>query len=496
MPKKISELKPGEWVTVEGYVTGVSDGYSPSMAQYGVLADESGAIKIVSWKKSNLPRLESGCWYSFNRCPTNYDNGVLNLFLVKTSIIKKIPEKHFEMPEIIPVCDINYGVVSIRAIVLSTDTYHRDDVFQKGWLGDESGFRAPYTIKKGISHETLIEGRIYRFLYCLVERYQNHQDITLDHSVILENDDAELTLDPCLSDYEWIHIIPPNPMSKHPCEVIMEFIDKNCDIYGKTRDEKISNLFPSVQKLTALYSTHQAIGYGDPATQVAYMLRYFPYYIETTHHILDFIDPAEANSVFIDNMSLCLYGCGPAPELLGILRYLQNHQPQVRYVDINCFDQYDWNPWRGLCAKKISKEYWSGTVGDVNHSSWNYLTDNEDNKEREKVNQAKLHSIQNCFSDLVYSEVPNDTIVKTFLDLFKMTSAGSLFILNDQNIAPIKTIFTQISNEIETRHLGKSIKTPTSYESHPPDCTIPPDFVCLMSQRNVINYYPLILKRL
>jgi hypothetical protein len=498
MPEKISELKPERWANVEGYITGVSEGYHPSMAQYGILADDSGAIKIVTWKRSNLPQLESGSWYRLNSCRTKHDNGVLNLYPVSTSTIQKIPEKHFEMPNTILICDINYGVVSILAIVLKTDTVHRDDVLQKGWLGDESGFKAPYTIKKGISHEPLTEGQVYRFLYCLVDCYQNHKDLTLDHSIIMDNDDDDLILDPDVMNYEWIHVIPTNPMSKHPCEVIMDFLDTNYQVYGGTRDEKISKLFPSAQHLTTLYSTHQhkIIDYQDTAIQAAYMLRYFPYYIETTHQILRSIDPGDVNPVFTDGMSICLYGCGPAPELLGILRYIHDFQPTVRNVAINYFDQHEWKPWRGLCAKKISKEYWSGNVGCLNHSSWNYLTDIEDQAVRDTIHNAKLHSIQNCFSDLIYSDVSSETIIIKFTNLFKMTSAGSLFILNDQNIAIIKTIFNQISDQIESTHLGEVIKKPSSYESHPPDCTIPPDLICLMSQRNVINYYPLILKRL
>lgn len=500
MLKKISELKPEQWVNVEGYITGISDGYSPSMAQYGILADDSGAIKIVIWIKSNLPRLESGCWYSLLNCRTKNDNGVLNLYPVSTSTISKIPEKYFPIPNTIPICDINYGIVSVRAIVLSTDTYHRYDVIQKGWLGDESGFRAPYTIKKGISHEPLIEGQIYRFTYCLVELFHNNKDITLDHSIISDNDDEEFTLNPVLSDYDWIQIIPPNPMSKHPCEVIMSFLNATYDIYGKTQSEKISTLFPSVQKLTTHYSNHQhkEIDYRDTAIQAAYMLRYFPYYIETTHQILKSIEPTNLNQIFTDDMTLCLYGCGPAPELLGILRYIQDFQPGVMSVNINYFDLHEWTPWREVCARMISKEYWGGNIGEVKSSSWNYLTDKntEDPEVIEMIRKAKLHSIQNCFSDLFYSDVPTETIISTFLELFKMTSQGSLFILNDQNVATVKTIFSQISDLIESEHLGEVIKKSTSYESHPPDCTIPPDLMCLMSQRNVINYYPLILKRL
>ncbi|MDD3052256.1 MAG: hypothetical protein PHR06_14070, partial [Candidatus Cloacimonetes bacterium] len=213
--------------------------------------------------------------------------------------------------------------------------------------------------------------------------------------------------------------------------------------------------------------------------------------------ILNSIAPQQANEFFIKDMMVSLYGCGPAPELLGILRFIQEKYPSVQRIRVNYFDQHGWSPWREFCAADLSREYWEGQIVEKNPSPWNYLTGEEpgDVTTLRMIRDTKVHSIQNCFSDLHYSNVSNDIIIDRFLELFDLTSSGSLFILNDQHIAVIKTIFNQISNKVEEMHLGEIIQKPTRYLSHPLDCTIPIDLAQIMSQRNLIKYYPLILKR-
>ena len=59
----IAELVPEEWVTIEGKVVGLSTPNSPSIAQTGIIADASGAIRFVVWAKAGAPNLEVGRWY-------------------------------------------------------------------------------------------------------------------------------------------------------------------------------------------------------------------------------------------------------------------------------------------------------------------------------------------------------------------------------------------------------------------------------------------------
>ena len=54
--KKIAEGMPGDWITLEGKIVALSAPASPSIAQSGIIADESGAIRFVAWAKSNAPR--------------------------------------------------------------------------------------------------------------------------------------------------------------------------------------------------------------------------------------------------------------------------------------------------------------------------------------------------------------------------------------------------------------------------------------------------------
>ncbi len=55
--KKIADVAPGEWVTIEGKIVATSTPASPAIAQSGIIADESGAIRFVAWAKSNAPAM-------------------------------------------------------------------------------------------------------------------------------------------------------------------------------------------------------------------------------------------------------------------------------------------------------------------------------------------------------------------------------------------------------------------------------------------------------
>ncbi|NYT07216.1 MAG: nucleotide-binding protein, partial [Methanomicrobiales archaeon] len=63
--KSLNSLLPGEWATVEVKVVSLTSAPSPAIAQSGILADTTGAIRFVVWTKANAPILEDGKWYRF-----------------------------------------------------------------------------------------------------------------------------------------------------------------------------------------------------------------------------------------------------------------------------------------------------------------------------------------------------------------------------------------------------------------------------------------------
>lgn len=72
--------------------------------------------------------------------------------------------------------------------------------------------------------------------------------------------------------------------------------------------------------------------------RTAYMLAYYPFYIETIHRVLDRINAVDLAEMFFKQMEVCFYGAGPAPEMLGFVSYLKLHQPQVEKLQVFLFD--------------------------------------------------------------------------------------------------------------------------------------------------------------
>jgi hypothetical protein len=78
--------------------------------------------------------------------------------------------------------------------------------------------------------------------------------------------------------------------------------------------------------------------YHDPHFRAAYLLAYFPYYIEPIFHVLQ---SAEIPDSLFDNgrLNLALFGGGPCPELLGLAYWLRQRAPQLGSVNALVFDR-------------------------------------------------------------------------------------------------------------------------------------------------------------
>jgi len=63
--KILNQLVTGEWATVDAKVVSLTSAPSSAIAQSGILADPSGAIRFVVWANANAPTLSLGRWYRF-----------------------------------------------------------------------------------------------------------------------------------------------------------------------------------------------------------------------------------------------------------------------------------------------------------------------------------------------------------------------------------------------------------------------------------------------
>jgi len=81
-----------EWVDLKVQVADLWDDTHESMAQAGLLGDESGTIKFIAWESSDLPALQEGASYRLGGVVTDEYEGRYSVKLVSTTEIGRLDE--------------------------------------------------------------------------------------------------------------------------------------------------------------------------------------------------------------------------------------------------------------------------------------------------------------------------------------------------------------------------------------------------------------------
>ena len=81
-----------QWVDLTAKVTDLWEPRSDSIAQVGLLGDESGTIKFTKWAKSDLPTLEEGQVYDLGNVVTDEYQGDYSVKLNRTTTIEALEE--------------------------------------------------------------------------------------------------------------------------------------------------------------------------------------------------------------------------------------------------------------------------------------------------------------------------------------------------------------------------------------------------------------------
>src|SRR6056297_1407512 len=81
------------WHTVEAKLVDLWEPRSDSIAQVGLLGDESGTIKFVKWAESDLPELEEGAVYRLGNVVTDEYEGRFSVKLNRTTTIEELDEE-------------------------------------------------------------------------------------------------------------------------------------------------------------------------------------------------------------------------------------------------------------------------------------------------------------------------------------------------------------------------------------------------------------------
>jgi len=95
---KIGEIsKPNQWVSFKAKVVQLWDSSSPNVSQVGLVGDETGIIKFVTWTKSGKPEVVEGKSYLFRNVVTDSYGGRMQVNINRSSEIEEI-EEEIELP--------------------------------------------------------------------------------------------------------------------------------------------------------------------------------------------------------------------------------------------------------------------------------------------------------------------------------------------------------------------------------------------------------------
>jgi replication factor A1 len=82
-----------EWIDITAKVVELWEPRSDSIAQVGLVGDETGRIKFTSWAKSDLPSLEEGSVYQLGNVVTDEYQGQFSVKLNRTTAIEEVDEE-------------------------------------------------------------------------------------------------------------------------------------------------------------------------------------------------------------------------------------------------------------------------------------------------------------------------------------------------------------------------------------------------------------------
>lgn len=209
----------------------------------------------------------------------------------------------------------------------------------------------------------------------------------------------------------------------------------------------LASLQSSVRELRKSYRTGcVVIDYSRATTQAAYLIAYYPHYVEMTLEILRLLS---SDLRFTQEVKACFFGAGPCPEVAGLAQFLVERLPRARKLTANVYDiaSNTWALTRKITSKYVIPRLWQGQVA-LNSSSLDLCAAKSFQKLRENLETSNLFVFQNCLNEL--NNTPS--IQENINFLFDIVPLGSTVIIADLLYDQNLDIVEEIREKIDKRN--------------------------------------------
>lgn len=189
---------PEQWVDLTVEVLQLWEPRSESIAQVGLLGDETGTIKFTAWATSDLPELDEGGVYRLENLVTDEYEGRFSVKLNRTTSIDELDEE-IDVPESggaseereIAEIDAPEEWIDLTAKVTQLWEPRSESVGQVGLLGDPTG-TTKFTKWAKSDLPELEEGEVYRLTNLVTDEYEGQFSVKLNRTTGIEEIDEEI----------------------------------------------------------------------------------------------------------------------------------------------------------------------------------------------------------------------------------------------------------------------------------------------------------------
>jgi len=192
---KVADIsEDGKWVNLKGKVVQLWENAHGSISQVGLLADETGTIKFISWAAAEMPVVEEGRTYIFKNIVCSEWNGKMEVTLNKSSSIEEITDDiHVQsrtqgVASLVKVAEISDDGtwVDLKGKIVQLWDYTNESISQVGLIGDETATIKFIKWARAEIPVELIEGKNYLFRNAVTSEWNGKLEITLNKTSSIE----------------------------------------------------------------------------------------------------------------------------------------------------------------------------------------------------------------------------------------------------------------------------------------------------------------------
>ncbi|MDD3043609.1 MAG: replication protein A [Methanosarcinaceae archaeon] len=248
---KVTDIsEDGQWTDVKVKVIQLWEKTHESIAQVGLVGDETGIIKFTKWQNAELPELEQGESYHLRNVLISEYNGRFQIQLNSSSSIEKLDEEvevgggdftpgemGSELRNIGELAQDNQWVTVRGKIVQLWENSH-ESIEQVGLIGDETGV-VKFTNWASAELPDMEEGKCYLLSNAVVKEWNDRYSLQLNRASSIEELDEEIEVGTFTSSYSgaMVDIQTGSGLIKRCPECKRALVKGACAEHGKVKGE-------------------------------------------------------------------------------------------------------------------------------------------------------------------------------------------------------------------------------------------------------------------